>query len=213
MTRILSLFVVCAALVAGPVLAEDVVPTPAPVQPGMVLPTTGITPGMVMTLDGELPLGAYPILRLTPDKIEVVKLDKDATNVIVGNSKHVVAVMETSRQILLVPRQPGATHLQVMDAKGNTIMERSIIVASPKQDYVRVRRSCKNDTSGNCKEFSIFYCPDMCHNVHVTQEQQGNAAAAPATPNETAGNGGAGAEQMNDGAPVTQGPSAPPIVP
>lgn len=201
-------------LAASSARAQDPAPapTPAPVQPGMALPVGGITPGDVMTLDGELPLGAYPLLRLTPDKIEILKLEKDAVNVIVGNQKHLVAMMETSRQVLLVPRTPGATHLQVLDARGNTIMERSVIVASPKQDYVRVRRACKNDTTGNCTEFSVFYCPDMCHSVHVTQDQQGNAPATPTAPTETASSTSGPAPEMNDGITPTE-TTAPPIVP
>ncbi len=160
------------------------------------------------TLAGQLPSETLPMLRLTPDKIEVVRLDADGVNVIVGNSAHLLAVMETSRQILLVPRAPGATHFQVLDANGNTVMERSVIVAAPKQDYIRVRRACANKDNGECKEYSVFYCPDMCHAVNVTQTAVAGSGAKVDVPAEAASNGGSGnnVEMIND-QPVS--PDAP----
>jgi hypothetical protein len=110
----------------------------------------------------------------------VVKLDRNAVNVLVGNNKHLLAIMETPRQILLIPRAPGATHLQVLDAKGETILARSVIVAAPTENYVRIRRTCATKDDGTCQEYSVFYCPDMCHNVNVTQETQtGTAGVIP----------------------------------
>jgi hypothetical protein len=127
-----------------------------------------VPPQNAAQLDGQLPDGNYPLLRLTPDKIEIVKLTRDATNIIVGNSRHLLSVLETPRQVLLIPRTPGATHFQALDAQGNTIMERAVIVAAPTQDYVRVRRTCAAN-SPNCHEFSMFYCPDMCHEIQMDQ--------------------------------------------
>lgn len=148
--------------------------------------TIDTIPPKTATLDGELPSGQFPILRLTPDKIDVLRLEKDAVNVIVGNAAHLMAVIETPRQVLLVPRAPGATHFQVLDAKGNTIMERAVIVASPRQDYIRVRRACATKDSGECLEYSVFYCPDMCHSINVTQKPVTGSGAGANVPNETA---------------------------
>lgn len=153
----------------------------APLPP---LPTPATTPPM---LDGELMAGIDPVIRLTPDKIEVLKLDQNAVNVVVGNNKHLMAVMETPRQVMLIPRAPGATFLQVLNIKGETILARSIIVAAPKTDYIRIRRSCAGKKVDDCQQFSVFYCPDMCHEIHVTQDTKA-ASTAPPIPTETATN-------------------------
>ncbi len=141
------------------------------------LPTSGSTPPL---FDGELMAGIDPVIRLTPDKIDVLKLDQNAVNVVVGNNKHLMAVMETPRQVMLIPRAPGATFLQVLNAKGDTILARSVIVAAPKTDYVRIRRSCAGKKVDDCEQFSVFYCPDMCHEIHVTQDTKSGGAAVPA---------------------------------
>lgn len=197
MTKFVATLAVFMLFVA-PAFAADVTTTPA----------ADLVPPQAATLDGQLPEGEYPILRLTPDKIEVIRLDRDATNVIVGNNKHLVVVMETPRQVLLVPRIPGATHFQALDDKGNTIMERAVIVAAPKQDYVRVRRTCGKE-SNNCKEFSVFYCPDMCHPIALTQDDK---AAAPtiAIPEKPASSP-TPPEMVNDGVPVTPETTPAPV--
>lgn len=191
------LAVALCALIVSPAYAQDVAPDlPQPVADTTVT-TIDVVPPQTTTIAGELPAGQYPILRLTPDKINVMRLDRDAVNVIVGNASHLLAVMETPRQVLLVPRQPGATHFQVLDARGNTIMERSVIVAAPKQDYIRVRRACATKNGGSCEEFSIFYCPDMCHTVNVTQKSHTGTAAE--VPMGTASSGGESAADSGGG--------------
>lgn len=184
MTRLFAaLLLSVSLLLSAPATAEDssALPQPPIASATDVVPpqTVATTPDTAAALPGELPAAGFPILRLTPDKIDVVKLETDAVNVIVGNAAHLLAVMETPRQVLLVPRAPGATHFQVLDAHGKTIMERSIIVAAPKQDYIRVRRACATKDGGECLEYSIYYCPDMCHAVQVTQDAKQSGAEVP----------------------------------
>lgn len=181
-------------------------PTPDPAATRDLIPPVGLV-AKPTTLAGQLPSDPLQMLRLTPDKIEVVRLDADGVNVIVGNSAHLLAVMETSRQVLLVPRAPGATHFQVLDANGNTVMERSVIVAAPKQDYIRVRRACANKDDGQCLEYSVFYCPDMCHAVNVTQTAVAGSGGKVEVPTEAASNGGSSHVDMIDDQPVS--PDAP----
>lgn len=114
----------------------------------------------------------HPPIRITPDKSELIRLEKDAASVIVGNPLHVNVIADSSRTLVVVPRSPGATHFTVLDKKGAVIMQRHIIVASPKKNYVRVKRVCREDSDG-CLNTSVFYCPDMCHEIgSVAQEEQ-----------------------------------------
>lgn len=105
----------------------------------------------------------HPPVKLTPDKSELIHLDKAASSIIVGNPLHLSVVMDNTKLLILVPKEPGATHMTILDAEGNIIMQRHVLVASPQKKYVRIRRSCAGDSS--CEETSVYYCPGICHKV------------------------------------------------
>ena len=114
------------------------------------------------SLDGE----THPALKLTPDKSELVRLDREAASVVVGNPSNITVMLDAPRLAVVIPRAPGATYFTVLDKDGNVIMQRHVIVASPKKNYVRVRRSCSNAPQGtDCQPTSVYFCPDMCHEV------------------------------------------------
>lgn len=128
----------------------------------------------------------HPPVRLTPDRTEMVHLDDDANSIIVGNPAHVNVLMNNSRTLLLAPREPGATQLTVLNASGKVIMQRHVIVSGPKENYVRIRRTCLNGAS-NCQPTTVYYCPDICHNVQMlagqnNNQQEGSVPAAGAEP-------------------------------
>lgn len=112
----------------------------------------------------------HSIVRLTPDKSELIRLDDAATSIIVGNPAHVNVIADSSKTLVVIPRKPGATHFTVLGKQGQVIMQRHVIVASPKEDYVRVKRTCTGDDDG-CEKTSVFYCPDMCHQINIEEEQ------------------------------------------
>lgn len=190
----LPLFMVLTAI-AYPVLAMDP-PTPTPIQNGME--------GNVSDVPGTLPDGKMSLLRLMPDKITTIDLNDTAAQVIVGNPEHVLGMVENARSIILIPRKPGATYIQIKNAYGKVIYERSVIVAAPSAKYIRVRKSC---AAGNekCEPFSIYYCPDICHTIEMpalkqdsSKDQPQNGPATTGTPAGANGNTqgeGAGPEQ------------------
>ncbi len=123
-------------------------------------------------------------IKITPDKPEIVTLDRDAVNVIVGSNETLRVVPDTNKALILIPKKPGSTYFKALDIDGKVIMQRHIIVGVAKKDYVRIRRTCApNDT--NCSEFSVYYCPDMCHEVNVAQNGTGES---PPVPVDTAAN-------------------------
>lgn len=119
-----------------------------------------------------------PPLRISPDKPEVIQLDRDAINVLVGSDETLRAVPDTNRTIVLIPKKPGATYFKAIDADGKIIMQRHVIVGAPEKGnkYLRIRRACANDDT-NCKQYSVYYCPDMCHEVNVVQGETTNQKA------------------------------------
>lgn len=120
--------------------------------------------------DEDLAL-AYPIMRMTQDKSEMVKLEQEAASVIVGNPNNISVMLDTPTTLVIVPRIAGASHFTVMGKDGSIIMQRHVIVGAQKEKYVRIRRSC-NAGQGNCQAMSTYFCPDTCHEV-----QENNGAA------------------------------------
>jgi len=107
----------------------------------------------------------HPALKMTPDKSELVRLEGHAASIIIGNPNHLSILADSSQTLVLVPRAPGATHFSVLDKNGEVIMQRHVIVGSPKEKYMRVRRSCAGSDDDSCQSTSVFYCPDMCHEI------------------------------------------------
>jgi Flp pilus assembly secretin CpaC len=106
----------------------------------------------------------HPPLRITPDKSELVRLDRDAASIIVGNPLHINIMADSPRTLVVIPRSAGATYFTVLDSDGAVIMQRHVIVGSGKDGYVRVKRVCNTESKG-CQNTSVFYCPDMCHEI------------------------------------------------
>ncbi len=117
-------------------------------------------------------------LRVSLDKPEIIRLDRDAVNVIVGSNENLRVVPDTNRNLVLIAKKPGSTYFRALDADGKVIMQRHVIIGSPNKNYIRIRRACANGTPG-CKQYSVYYCPDMCHEVNVVQDASGPAAAIP----------------------------------
>lgn len=121
-----------------------------------------------------------PPLLLTPDRSEIVRLKSDAASVVVGNPDHISVLAESPTLLVVVPKATGASYFTILDNDGDIIMQRHVIVGSPKDDYVRVKKTCqKSSDKGNssaCKPTNIYYCPDMCHNVGAQGEEATDAA-------------------------------------
>ena len=124
----------------------------------------------------------HPPLRLTPDKSEIINLPREAASIIIGNPNHLGILADSSKRIILVPRAPGASYFSILDKDGGVIMQRHAVIASPKKKYIRVRRACANDESGNCQETRVFYCPDMCHEIMMDAESETGGSSSAAEP-------------------------------
>ena len=108
---------------------------------------------------------ADDVIRMRTDRPLVLKLDQEASNILIGNDLFLNIFPDSRNTLILMPLQPGATFFRALDSDGNTILEKRVIVGTPPQDYVRVRRSCAADDE-LCAFQSIYYCPDSCHIVY-----------------------------------------------
>lgn len=114
---------------------------------------------------------AEPALRMTPDKSQLITLKREATSVMVGNPNHIEIVAESSNTLVIIPKEPGASHFTVLDQNGDVIMQRHVIVAAPQKSYLRIRRTCARGDEG-CQTTSMYYCPGMCHEIAMTTQGQ-----------------------------------------
>lgn len=132
-----------------------------------------VTP--VFAESGKIQNQTHPPLTLSPDKSEIIRLDRSAARVILGNDSHLNIFIDAPNRIVLVPRSPGATHFTVLSENGDVIMERHAIVASPKENYIRIRRSCSMSSDDNCQETQVYFCPDLCHAIAPPREETESA--------------------------------------
>lgn len=164
-------------------------PAPSPVKetPPSAAPVASIQYGAAKP-DGE---DTHPALNLTADKAELVRLDADASSVIVGNPDTVNIQLENRRLLIVTPHQAGTTYLSILDGNGNVIMQRHIIVSAPKANYIRIRRSCAGQSNG-CQESSVYYCPGMCHPVGSSAAMPSGTSAAQTSSGQSGASSGSG---------------------
>ncbi len=160
--RVLSIYVLTAAvLLPHNAFSDD--------KPVDIMP-------VVTTADGAHSLApentTHPIVRLTPDKSELIHLDGEAGSIIIGNPLHINVIADSSTTLVIVPRSPGATHFTVLSKQGEVLMQRHVIVASPKENYIRVKKTCREDSGDDCQKTNVFYCPDMCHEIGLAQDDE-----------------------------------------
>ncbi len=128
-------------------------------------------PAVSVLSDGDENM-THPILRLTQDKSEMLKLEKEAASIVVGNPNHISVLLDTPDTIIVVPRAIGASHFTVVGKEGDILMQRHVVVGGPKEKYIRIRRSCAGNER-DCKATSVYFCPDMCHEVSENAQGSG----------------------------------------
>lgn len=135
------------------------------------------------------------IIHLTPDRTEVIRLQEDATSVVVTNPAHASVVLDTPRLLVVMPRQPGATSFFVLNQAGEKILERDVVVSTAPNQYVRIRRACADGQQ--CPPDAFYYCPDGCYEVTTVPPSGGiNAPSL-----------GGGSTPVIDNAPLPQDPA------
>ncbi len=146
---------------------------------------TDILPPVIQADENKLPLDSVtdPALRLTPDKSELIRLDAPAGSVIIGNPLHINIIADSSTTLVVVPRLPGATHFTILGKDGQVLMQRHVIIASPKKDYIRIKRVCSED-SKKCQNTSVLYCPNMCHEIGLNTGEEADSSQEEAASGE-----------------------------
>ena len=172
---------------AIPAIAQDSVTMPE--SKGLDIPVTSAKSESTPILTDQV---THPPLRLTPDKSEIINLNTAAGSIIIGNPAHFNILADSGTRLIIAPRAPGASFFTVLDKDGKIIMQRHVIVGSATENYIRVRRNCMD--GADCGTTSVYYCPDMCHEIQESTstgssgqaeiQNSGNTGPAPASANQ-----------------------------
>jgi Flp pilus assembly secretin CpaC len=107
------------------------------------------------------------VLRVYMDHARVLKLDRPASKVIIGNAKVADATVADARTIVLTGRSFGTTNLVLLDADGNAILDETILVSIDEGNTVRVYRQTDR---------SVLSCTPNCEQ-HTQQSGAADAGA------------------------------------
>jgi Flp pilus assembly secretin CpaC len=107
------------------------------------------------------------VLRVYMDHARVLKLDRPASKVIIGNAKVADATVADAKTIVLTGRSFGTTNLVLLDADGNAILDETVLVSIDEGNTVRVYRQTDR---------SVLSCTPNCEQ-HTQQNNAADAAA------------------------------------
>jgi Flp pilus assembly secretin CpaC len=85
-------------------------------------------------------------LSVSIDHARVLKIDRAAETIIVGNPSIVDVTVHDARTLVLTGRSYGVTNLVVLDAQGDAVIDESVAVGSVETASVRVYRQAQRST-------------------------------------------------------------------
>ncbi|TWF52933.1 pilus assembly protein N-terminal domain-containing protein [Neorhizobium alkalisoli] len=99
------------------------------------------------------------LLRVFMNHARVLKLDRPAAKVIVGNSDVADATVADPTTIVITGRSFGTTNLVLLDAEGNAIADERVLVSIDEGNTVRVYRQTDRSVlscTPNCEQHAKF---------------------------------------------------------
>ncbi|MFD0917023.1 pilus assembly protein N-terminal domain-containing protein [Pseudahrensia aquimaris] len=85
-------------------------------------------------------------LKVIVDRAKVVRFDRSASTIIIGNPLIVDATLQDSQTIVLTGRSFGVTNLIVIDEAGEAIMDETVVVGAHETNSVRIYRRTNRET-------------------------------------------------------------------
>ena len=79
-------------------------------------------------------------IQIQTDQAHILRLDKTAKSVIIGNDTIVDAVMQDGKTIVLTGRSNGVTNLVVIDQDGETLLDEKVMVGQNDVATTRIFR-------------------------------------------------------------------------
>ena len=83
---------------------------------------------------------------VTVDRAKIFRISRPAATVIIGNPSIADATVEDERTLVLTGRSFGVTNIIILDAEGEPVVDRTIVVRSHEANTVRVYRRSSRET-------------------------------------------------------------------
>jgi len=175
--------------------------------------------GLVLFAAIEL-AAAQSSVTLTPATARVLRLDRDASSIVVADPTIVTTRLINPSTLILIPNNIGQTNLIVLDEDSELVLSSRVVVSGRGSNLVNVQRNCM-DAAG-CIPAQVLQCDGGC--VSITPPPaadsdgfaiqgspgQGLAANAQQLPFQPVNPGFAGTPPAA-ALPPSQFPAAPPI--
>ena len=134
-----------------------------------------------LVLFAALPAGADGLLSVTIDKAHLMRLDKDASTIMVGDPTVADVVLESPRLVLIVGIAPGETNLYILDGEGAEIVHTDLLVVPNANREVALDRNIVEVT---------FSCAPRCARIATPGVTEEGALEEASTADESAEAGG-----------------------
>ncbi len=146
------------------------------------------------------PRGA--LLSVTVDKAHILRLDHDASLVMVADPDIADVTVQSPRLLFILGRAPGETNLYVLDGKGREILNTALVVVPNNEREVTINRNLSEGT---------LSCDPRCARVPTPRADDTAAAAGAAADGATGSAASAGgATSRSTAADTSPGAGAPP---
>ena len=89
-------------------------------------------------------------LRVALNKTSILRIERNVSNVSIGNPEIADILVETPRLILIVPKKAGETNLLLFDSNNAAINDFDIIVSPQSLRHLTLYRSTTGVTTFNC---------------------------------------------------------------
>lgn len=100
------------------------------------------------------------ILRIYKDQSRVLKLDRAASSVIVGNAEVAEVAVADPQTVVVTGKNYGATNLVILDAEGNALFDERVLVSIDEGSTVRLYQSTQR---------TILSCTPACEQHRASQ--------------------------------------------
>ena len=128
---------------------------------------------------------AAETLRVTLNKVEVMRIARAAAVVVVGNPEIAEVSVESPRLIIVTGRGVGETSLTILDSRDNEVAAFDIVVVPEAARHVTVNRSTTTT--------STLSCDPRCAKTQGPDAEEGGRGAAGGGSAGGGGSGGGGA--------------------
>ncbi len=112
--------------------------------------------------------GGEPVI-VTVDRAKVFHVSRPAATVIIGNPAIADATVEDEQTLVLTGRSFGVTNLIILDAKGDPIVDQTLVVRGHETNTVRIYRRSQRETMAcapglraDADDRRQFRCVQLC---------------------------------------------------